>query len=93
MGKRAGSAVFAVAPADAAVLLGDLRPDEPSPLYAQLFKRLTADGRIHVTTEFRMTEDDADAFRNWLDRAKVRHDRNGDSKKAQAFARVRRTEH
>ena len=59
----------------------------------QLFKRLTADGRIHVTTEFRMTEDDADAFRNWLDRAKVRHDRNGDSTKAHVFARVRRSEH
>jgi hypothetical protein len=93
MGKRVGSAVFAIAPADAAVLLGDLQPNEPSPLYAQLFKRLMAGGRVHETTELRLAEDHADAFRGWLDRATVRHDKNGDSKKAQAFARVRRSEH
>ena len=92
MGKRVGSAVFAIAPADAAVLLDDLQPNEPSPLYAELFKRLMAGG-VHETTELRIAEDDADAFRGWLDRATVRHDRNGDSTKAQAFARVRRSEH
>lgn len=90
MGSRAGSVVFSVARADAAVLLGDLQPDEPSALYAQLFKRLSA--AVYPTTELRLTEDDAEAFRNWLDRAKLRHARNGDSKKAQAFARVRRSE-
>ena len=76
MGTRAGSRVFYVAPADAAVLLDDLQPDELSPLYAalyaQLVKRLTAAG--YPTTELRITEgDDAEAFRNWLDRAKLRH--------------------
>ena len=90
MGTQAGNVVFSIAPADAAVLLGDLQPDEPSALYAQLFKRLTA--VVHPSTELRITEDHAEAFRNWLDRAKLRHARNGDSRKAQAFARVRRSE-
>jgi len=90
MGTRAGSGVFAVAPADAAVLLGDLQRDEPSELYAQLFRRLIA--AVHPTTELRFNEAHAEVIRNWLDRAQLRHTRNGDSRKAQAFARVRSSE-
>jgi hypothetical protein len=87
------TALFIVAPPDAAILCGDLDPAEPSPLYAQVFKRLTAARDIRATTELRISEDHAEPFRDWLDRANARHAKNGDSKKAEAFARVRRSEH
>jgi hypothetical protein len=92
MRKQAGWALFFVAPADAEILCGDLDPAEPSPLYAQVFRKLTAACDIQATTELRITEDDAEPFRDWLDRAKARHSKNGDSQRAQAFARVRGSE-
>jgi hypothetical protein len=98
MRRRAGSAVFFVASADAAVLLGDLQRDEPSALYAEVFKRLTAafpiaEGHAEAfRTALPIAEGHAEAFRTWLDRAKLQHARNGDSMKAQAFERIQRSE-
>jgi len=90
MGRRAGSAVFFVASADAAVLLGNLQRNEPSALYAEVFKRLTAS--VDPITELSIAEGHAEAFRKWLDRAKLQYARNGDSMKAQAFERIQRSE-
>ena len=92
MRKRAGTALFCVAQADVTVLLEDLDSDEPSVLYAQLFQQLTAAVDIYPTMPLRIAEHHAGAFRSWLDRAKARHAKNGDLKKAQAFARVRSSE-
>jgi len=89
---RTGPALFYVAQADVGALLGDLDPNEPSSLYAWLFKQLTAGLDAYPMTELRIAEDHAEAFRNWLDRAKIRHMRNGESTKADAFGRVRRSE-
>ena len=83
-------ALFYVAQADAAVLLEDLDPEEPSALYAQLFKQLTA--AVGPATEIRLAESHAVPVRSWLDRAKLRYARNGDRRKAEAFARVRQSE-
>jgi hypothetical protein len=84
------SALFLVAEADAAVLLEDLDPNEPSALYAQLFKQLTA--AAGSATEIRLAESHAVSVRSWLDRAKLRYARSGDRRKSQAFARVRQSE-
>ena len=84
------TALFYVAQADAAVLLEDLDPEEPSALYAQLFKQLMA--AAGPATEIRLAESHAVPVRSWLDRAKLRYARNGDCRKAQAFARVRQSE-
>jgi hypothetical protein len=92
MAKRAGSAVFSIARADASVLLGDLDRNEPSPLYAYLVKQLTIAGQSHPPMDFLIAEDHVEPFRQWLDRAKARHTRNGHWETAQAFARVRRSE-
>jgi len=95
MEKRAGTtgtALFCVAPADVAVLLEDLDPSEPSVLYAQIFKQLSAAVEIYPTMPLRIADHHAETFRNWLDRAKARHAKNGDSERAQAFARVRSSE-
>ena len=89
---RTGTILFYVAQADVGVLLGDLDPNEPATLYAGLFKQLTAGLDAYPMTELRIAEDHAEAFRDWLDRAKLRHMRNGESSKAQAFGRVRRSE-
>ena len=84
------TALFHVAQADAAVLLEDLDPQEPSALYAQLFKQLTA--AAGSATEIRLAESDAVPVRSWLDRAKLRYARSGDRRKSEAFARVRQSE-
>jgi hypothetical protein len=84
------TALFYVAQDDAAVLLEDLDPEEPSALYAQLFKQLTA--AAGPATAIRLAESQAEPVRSWLDRARLRYARNGDRRKAQAFARVRRSE-
>ena len=89
--RRTDTARFYVAQADVAVLLGDLDPNEPSTLYAQLFKQLTAGLDVSMT-ELRIAEDQAEAFRSWLDRAKNRYMNSGASQKAHAFGRERRSE-
>jgi hypothetical protein len=92
MGKKSSTVLFVVAQADAIALLSDLDSNEPSALYAQLFRQLTAAAQVS-STELPIPEDHAESFREWLDRAQLRHTRNGDLKKAQAFGRVRRSEH
>jgi hypothetical protein len=84
------TALFCVAQADAAVLLEDLHPDEPSALYRQLFKQLAA--AAGPATEIRLAENQAAPVRRWLDRAKLRYLRKGDRRKAETFARVRQSE-
>jgi hypothetical protein len=87
-----GTALFSIAQADVGVLLDDLDPNESSPLYAWLFKQLTAGLDVYPRTELQVAEDHAEAFRRWLDRAKIRHTKSGASQKAQAFGRVRKSE-
>jgi hypothetical protein len=84
------TALFYVEQADAVVLLEDLDPAEPSALYAQLFKQLSA--AVGPVTAIRLSEGHAESIRSWLDRARLRYVRNGDRRKAQAFGRVRRSE-
>jgi hypothetical protein len=84
------TALFYVAQADAVVLLEDLDPEEPSALYAQLFKQLSS--AAGPATAIRLSEGQAEPLRSWLDRARLRYARKGDQRRAQAFARVRRSE-
>jgi hypothetical protein len=85
---------FLVATPDAAILLGELNAREPVLLYAHLFRQLTAAARNpRQTTEIQIAEDHADAFREWLDRARRREVRKGDLTKAYVFERVRDSEY
>jgi hypothetical protein len=95
MGKPRQTVYFQVAKADVSVLLGDLDEHEPSALFAHVFKQLSAAAANPIqpdTAEIEIDEAHAEAFREWLQRARLRHAKNGDPVKARAFARVRRRE-
>lgn len=95
MGNTKQSIRFYVAKADVGVLLGELDEREASVLFARVFRQLravAADPMNANGAELQIDVAHVDPFREWLDRAGLRHARNGDPMKARAFARVRDSE-
>ena len=93
MAARVSRAFFSITTADAQVLLADLDRNEPSALYAYLVKQLTAARPGHPPRDVLIAGHYVESFRGWLDRAQARHARAGQWEKAEAFARVRKSEH
>jgi hypothetical protein len=94
VGKPPSPVRFYVAKPDVAILLGDLDPREPSPLFAGVFKQLTAaaDTESPADVEMQVEAARAQPFRDWLNRAALRYAKEGHWTKARAFARVRHSE-